>query len=477
MSVMVQIASVVPLLLAALVFAGFPASVLFQAIGQARPLSATELITCALAGAAIVAFSRFALLPGLAERAAGRICDLRTPPVWLILAVGIVVRVLSWTLVEPAASSDGATYLKLANQLLAGDGYGSEQSRAYWPPGFAFALFPLLKVLEPSFALLVFALLTYLGASWGMLRLGESIGLGTWVAWPLAILSVWPTHVLMTGLPEKELLVIATLPWILWAALKTSKQLSFALLAGVLVGAITLVQPSFQLLPIFAVALSAMFGVPLRRLAPALGLALVGAAIVIAPWTYRNHLVFGQHVLVSTNGGSNLYRANNELATGAYVQVGKVDVESLPELESDRVGKQLAVQWIRENPSDFLKLTAARVLLFPGDHSYGAFAAFRADPDSIPKWFYLALKAGTAVSWLLLWALVLGAAWKLWLRKYPPKPELLFVLVPWLYLSGIHAFFESGSKYHLPTLACMLVWMVGLLRELAKPRASLTQNR
>ena len=465
-----------PLLLAALVFAGFPASVIFQAIGQARPLSATELMACALAGIVIVVLARFLLLPGLATSLAHRLARVRTPSVWVVIAAGLFVRVISWALIEPAASSDGAAYLKLANQLLAGQGYGGEQARAYWPPGLAFALVPLLAAFESSTALLVFALVTYLIASWGMLRLGEQVRLEAWVVWPLAVLAVWPTHVLMSGLPEKELIVIALLPWILWAALKTTSRLSYALLAGVLVGAVTLVQPSFQLLPFFAMVLAALYGAPLLRLLPALGLSLLGAAIVIAPWTYRNHVVLGQTVLVSTNGGSNLYRANNELATGGYVQVGKVDVEALPELESDRVGKELAVEWIRENPKEFLQLTAARVLLFPGDHSYGAFAAFRADPDRIPKWSYLGLKAGTAATWLLMWALVAGAAWRLWLHRQSVRPELLFVLVPWLYLSGIHAFFESGSKYHLPTLACMLVWMVAMLRELAGPRSSLTPS-
>jgi hypothetical protein len=471
------IGRILPLLLAALVFAGFPTSMVFQAIGQARPLMVSELFACAVAGAALVALGRFVLLPGAALSVARRLDSFRPPPLWLVIVAGLTFRVLIWALVEPVASSDGATYLKLANQLLVGDGYGSQQSLAYWPPGLAFALVPLLAAFDTAFALLVFSLLAYLISSWGMWKLGERIGLGAWAAWPLVMLAVWPTHVLMSGLPEKELLVIALLPWILWAALKTSSRLTYALLAGVLVGAITLVQPSFQLLPFFAVVLAAAFGAPLRRLVPALGLALLGAAIVIAPWTYRNYLVLGQTVLVSTNGGSNLYRANNELATGGYVQLGTVDVESLPELESDRVGKALAVRWIRDNPQDFLRLTAARVLLFPGDHSYGAFAAFRADPDRIPKWSYLALKAGTAATWLLLWALVLGAAWLLWLRRQTVQPETLFMLVPWLYLSGIHAFFESGSKYHLPTLACMLVWMVALFRELISSRPSLTPAR
>jgi len=209
---------------------------------------------------------------------------------------------------------------------------------------------------------------------------------------------------------------------------------------------------------------------PWRRAMVLFGAVLIGAAVVVTPWTLRNMAVLGETVMVSTNGGSNLYRANNELATGGYVAVGQVDVEALPELESNREGKRLALEWILGHPAEFAQLTLGRVLLFPGDHSYGAYAAFRADPDRVPRVLYLALKAATAATWLLLWALIVGAVWWHWQerRRLPGGASLL--ILPWLYLAGIHAIFESGSKYHLPTLACMLLLVVLLCRSTLVPR-------
>lgn len=462
-----SIARLLPLGLSALVVAGFPASVLFQVIGQSRPLAWPEMSACVAFGVLVVWLARYVGVPKWATRVGALQLDIRNPPLWAVIAVGTVVRVFSWVLVEPRPSSDGATYLELASRLLAGAGYGSESFKAYWPPGFALVLYPLIAVLPSGLALLVFGLASYLVTSFGMLWLGRAIGLGGLAMWPVALLAIWPGHVLMTGLPEKELLVIGLLPWILWGCIQLQRRLAWGGLAGVLLGVVVLIQPSFQLIPFFAAVLLAAYGVPFRRIALGLLVVLAGAAAVIAPWTARNHAIFDKVVLVSTNGGSNFYRANNELATGGYLAVGKVDVEALPELEADRVGKQLAVKWIGENPADFARLVAARVLLFPGDHSYGAFAAFRDDPSRIPRVAYLALKATAALPWLLAWALVVGAAWQLCIHRRPPVKATLFLLVPWLYLSGIHAFFESGSKYHLSAMACMMVWVTAMLSEAA----------
>jgi hypothetical protein len=461
------------LVLGALVFAGFPASLVFQAIGQSRPLGWLEMLGCGLAGLAVLWLARASWLPGLAAMAARFLQRVEAPSLGVILVLGVALRVALQWLIDPSPASDGAAYVSLAQGLIERGEYGNDAVRAYWPPGMAFVLVPLLAVAPLPLALGVYTVVCFVLAALGLYRLGSSLGLGAHAKWPPMLLAVWPTHALMSGLPEKELLVIALLPWILWAARQAcltagegGVRWSSALVCGLLLGAVVLLQPSFQLLPPFAAVLALIAGQHWRSVLGTLVVVCIGAAVVIAPWTLRNLSVLGEPVLVSTNGGGNLYRVNNELATGAYLAVGKIDVEALPELEANREGKRLAVEWIKAHPWDFLQLTAGRVLLFPGDHSGGAYAAFRADPERLPRAAYLVLKAGTAATWLALWGVLLASAWVYWKGRSPVPAGALLLLVPWLYLSGIHAIFESGSKYHLPALGVVLLMFVLMLQSM-----------
>jgi hypothetical protein len=332
----------------------------------------------------------------------------------------------------------------------------------------AFALVPFLALFEPSAALPLFGLSCFVIAALGLYRLGERLGLGTFAAWSSWLLALWPTHVLMTGLPENELLVIALLPWVVWAARTAPAQPLSGVLAGMLLGAMVLIQPSFQLLLLLAAGLVWLVGVvSARQVATVLFAVVLGAALVLAPWTLRNLAALGEPVLVSNNGGSNPYRAHNELTTGALVVMGNVGVEALPEQQANREGKRLAVEWISKHPGHFLHLSAGRVLIYPRDDSSGAYAAFRADPDRAPRAAYLALKTGTAVTWLVLWGLIAAAAWQALReqRALPPGKGLLVLL--WSCLAGIHTFFASGSKYHLSAIGCVLLLAVLLLRRQA----------
>jgi uncharacterized membrane protein YhaH (DUF805 family) len=140
-----------------------------------------------------------------------------------------------------------------------------------------------------------------------------------------------------------------------------------------------------------------------------------------------------------------------------------VDVEAKGEIESNREGKRLALEWVREHQTEFLRLCATRVLLFPGDHSYAAYAAFRSRQSPLPRVGYLSLKSVVALPWLVLWVLMVSTAWALTSRRTRTAPGLWILLMPHAYLSAIHSIFESGSKYHLPATLPLLVLAVALV--------------
>lgn len=444
----------------ALVFAGFPASLAFQSASPSAPLSWAWVAGCSSAGVVAALLAVWAGAPVLALWRA--VLGVLRGRLWMALVAGLVLRLVWVVTVQPAPASDGAAYLSLAQGLLTHGEFRAGPTRAYWPPGMAFALLPFLAAL-PSAALAVaaFGLVFFVVGALGTYSLARRLGLddGAAVA-AVWLAALWPAHVMLAGLPEKELIVIALMPWALRWSCDALQRWPAAAAAGLLVGAMMLVQPSLQLLPVLAAAVALLLRQPFVAVLRAAVLAVLAMLLVVTPWSMRNLRVLGHPVLVSTNGGSNLYRANNELATGAFVAAGKVDVESLPELEGDRVGKRLAVEWVRSRPLDFLRLCATRVLLFPGDQSYPAYAAFRADPDRLPRLAYLGLKATAALPWLLLWVAAVHGVGRVLRRAAaaPPLPWLL--LLPTAYLTAIHAVFESGTKYHLPTLLPVLVLLV-----------------
>lgn len=449
------------------VFAGFLATAWFQR-GDGTSVMSWGTIAVAWIVAAVLALvaSRVppSLLSGLGERV------LRLPlGIGGAIAVGIVLRITVALVLQPQAASDGASYLALAQRLVAEGAYHSDGTLAFWPPGLPLALAPLLALGLPArFAVLVLGVAAFVASAVGLARLVGRLGAPAWAGLAAWMLALWPTHVLCAGLPEKELLVIAILPWAVERAIVAYRgSWAAAATAGVLMGLAVLVQPSLQLLPPAAALLAAVLSrrVSVKGLG-ATSIAVIAMLAVVSPWTVRNLTVLGAPVFVSTNGGDVLYRANNELATGAYTPAGAVDLRQLDELARDRESKRLAVEWITGNPGGFGHLVAVKSLLFLGDDSYGAFVVFQRGKVTIARSSYLAVKLGSAMPWLVMWFLMLAFAVQRARWPRDAKADAAwFVLLPTVYLLAIHSVFESGPKYHLPLLATSIAafaWMLSL---------------
>lgn len=464
---MPQALRAVLILLAMGVLAGFFATLAFQQTDGSAPISWGVIGTAWLLATliALAVLKTPATLWGLAK---SNFPMLGTGLAVTIL-IGLAVRLAVALVVAPQATSDGASYLALAQQMATTGTYGTEGARAFWPPGLPLVLTPLLWIGLPSqSAVLIYGLLSYVIAAIGIFRLGQRLGLQSWVALPLWMLTLWPGHILCTGLPEKELLVIAVMPWIIERAVHALRgSLLAACAAGALTGIAVLVQPSLQFLPI-AGTVVALVLTRNRGIVVAGGvLATLAMLLVVSPWTLRNYQVFGAPLLVSSNGGDVLNRANNDKATGAYTPKASIEVVGLGELAADKESKRLAINWISANPVRFLQLSMGKALLFLGDDSYGAYAALRKGNPNTSRNVYLAAKLVCAIPWLLTWLLILACLLKRPLHNHEfDLPAVCMLVTPMLYLLAIHSVFESGPKYHLPTLPIALVLFAVLLNRL-----------
>lgn len=473
------------LVLAVACIGGLPMVIWFQSTGHhatASPPPVAVIAVCAALGLAVLAAACWLQRP--LQRIFG--------PVWdklcahaggfaLALLVGLVARALVGLWLEPAPASDGATYVSLARQLALEGSYGIEGERAIWPPGLPLLLAPMLMLGIPErWAILAMGLATFAVGMFGMRALLARMALTRGVGIALWVFALWPTYMLMSALPEKELIIIALLPWVAERTLVamgagTARQaVGASVAAGGLLGICMLTQPSFQLLPVGLLLLVLLTARrPVRAALPVV-LATLAMLLVVTPWTWRNMQALGHPVLVSTNGGSVLYRANNELATGVYTERGTVTLEHVPnEVERDAGYKRMAREWITANPGGFAHLAAAKLLFFMGDDSYGAYAVFSRGGVDLPRQAYLVLKLATAVMpWMLLWLALGVMAWR-WrpgrpsqgAAPVPPVVAAAVLALPVLYLAAIHSVAESGPKYHvvtIPMVCALLAVMLSL---------------
>jgi 4-amino-4-deoxy-L-arabinose transferase-like glycosyltransferase len=234
-----------------------------------------------------------------------------TPRVWpsaaVVFVVALAVR-LAHVLALRASPYfarpvlDAETYYWAARALAAGEGWAE---RVYWqPPGYPYFLAAVLRVAGPGFLAprlvqaVLGALTAALTCALGARVFGSAVGLGAGLVVALyGLLIYYDAEFLPPSLAIS--LQMATL----WAAARAPDECGGRgwCLTGLLGGLTAVVNaPALVLLPILGIAAR-------RRI----GWVLLGAILAIAPVTARNWIQGRELVVISSNGGINLYLGNN----------------------------------------------------------------------------------------------------------------------------------------------------------------------
>lgn len=434
------------------VLVAVPALAWQQATGA---LGTTPILACLVSAIAVglAAFSYRASLVHALQALFARTANV-PPRKWLagVLAGGLALRA-AWALAFPAGTfSDGAIYLALAHKLAAGEPYFIAGGYAYWPPGYPMFLTAWLQLpLSNAAIALLSNLLLYVLTSLVLWRLTDRVAGQQAARLATLILALWPNYLANVVTAEKENLLIFLLPTVLLLYTYRSSKLLPRFAAGILLGFAALVQPSVLLFPSVLLCYELLQRSPWRSAIVSLAMLVLGMALVIAPWSARNNRVFGEFLLISSNGGENLYRANNPLATGGYIKHGEVDLDNLGELERGRTGFKLAKEWISSHPADFAGLVLAKQKLFLGDDSFGQYVSIRLGGGN--EKVFLVTKLAANAFWYGMWASLLA----LWLRNSRPRDAALHstLILGYAYFFVLHSVFESGGKYHLAPLALL----------------------
>lgn len=264
---------------------------------------------------------------------------------------------------------DERDYNWLAKSILGGNGYVDAGGRptAYRPPGWPLILSGIYSLWDRPLAAKLFNALAHAGAAWLLAILAARITPRGRVFAPLLLL-LYPLnlHAASTLYPQTvgSVLLLA----ILLLLDNRRRGVAAAAAAGVLFGLLVLAIPAFLL--VVPLILAGSWITDRRR--PALfagrsAMLLLCAALVVAPWTLRNARVLGGFIPVSTNSGKNLLLGNSEnTRPNSGVNVGlkhyRDEVRGMNEPETDARLRQLAVEWICNNPGTAAKLYVLKAL-------------------------------------------------------------------------------------------------------------------
>ncbi|MGB7159769.1 MAG: glycosyltransferase family 39 protein [Tepidisphaeraceae bacterium] len=390
----------------------------------------------------------------------------------LLLFVALAIR-LGWAMTRPADAAsvdqlpDQREYLETARNLLYGEGLG------FVDPRFGQKVYAFRTPGYPAF-------LAACGANVRVARVVQAIldtgtvlaayllarrWLSKWASLFAALLVAFnPFLIYFCGLLLTETLFTAMLAWAMvllaWPGAITSVgKARLAWIGGVLLLALAvLVRPGAIGLPVGL----AVCGVLVNRRAsnayhlgsfwplPVAATALLLTGLVLLPWAYRNHLVVGQWIWTSTNGGFTAYDGFNPDADGSSNQSF---VQAMPQLgRMDEVGRSKyltarARDYTDAHPGRVTELAIAKIARMWSPKPLS---------DDFGRPLYVAAALLYGAPFFLL--VIVGV-----FSSPLPLSAKVFLLSPAVYLTVVHALSVGSLRYRVPAEVPMAVVAAGVV--------------
>ena len=412
----------------------------------------------------------------------------RPGALWLIAALFILPRGAA-ILLDVTPTSDADWYYWQAQNLAAGKGYigGTGAPTAFWPPGWPMALSLAFRL--GGVSTLAVGLFNLAAAALGAVivhdlarRLFPEPGSGRLA---VLLLALYPNNALYVPLALTEAFYTTLLLAGCWL-LVARPAWTGLVAAGLVFGFATLVKAqTLVVVPlVFAIALLREGGLR-QRLVPMAGraaLVLAVAAMVVAPWTLRNHRALGVWVMVSSNGGYTLLTGNNDSARGGYTPedpvVRALDARKaeLGELAHDAEAKRLGAEWIKAHPARFAALVPLKFLRLWGPDGEGQWAYEMGSPAfAKAPLAFLALRAANQLWYFALLGLFTLAARRAVRERLQAGQRVIdWWLLPYgiaAYPTAICLVFSGQSRFHYPAMpfVCMAAawWLAGTVQKRA----------
>lgn len=374
----------------------------------------------------------------------------------MVIVLALTLRLIWAWWVPVIPYSDGEAYDAFARTLVQHGifGWTASEPTSFWPPGTTFlhaGLFALFGIRYEPIVALNIAL--SLGMVWTTARLAARFWGQKTAALSALILAIWPTLVMYPTILASELpfLFLTLLALDLWTHPKLGLT-PRALLAGLALGFAALVRPQALLLPlIYAAGLLLTVHASRRDLVDqvlCVTLAGIVMALVIAPWTWRNHQLYGEPVLISTNGGVTLWIGNSPGTDGRFREIPD-EYYRLPENERARVLGEEARAYILQDPVGFMVRAVKKLLYLYTNESVGVGWNSPGIRQAFGESWEHRLKRVTQATWALLCLLAAAGVWATLRNSGLMKTLFSPFMLTILYFTAIHVVVVSQDRYHL----------------------------
>jgi 4-amino-4-deoxy-L-arabinose transferase-like glycosyltransferase len=280
-----------------------------------------------------------------------------------IVLIAFALRLLWLLLIPVIPVSDSVMYHEFAKSISSGNGYAFPAGNltAYWPVGTP-AIYAFLYTLfgESFIVIAVFNLVVGLLTLVLMMQLAR-----LWFNEPTAYIvgilyAIWPSQIQFTTILASETIfnVFILLGLFFWYR-PQSNTLSNWIIGTIFFVAATYVRPIALLVPFILIGLSFLRGFDFKQLFSSSIVTVITMTILIAPWAARNHDLFGEFVLISTNGGPVFWMGNNPDSTGEYMPLPE-NLKFDSETERADYFKSEAIKHIKQEPGIFAKRLVKR---------------------------------------------------------------------------------------------------------------------
>jgi hypothetical protein len=398
--------------------------------------------------------------------------------IW-ILALACLIRLVWVFSIEIEPIIDFKTYFERGQEIAQGEGYHEgDRPTAWFPVGYPAFLAILFSIFPTSVTTVELSnVALQLIAIW----FSGLIAFNIWnqraiMNLTMLLLACWPNHLAYCSIIATESLFSALSLAAVYCLMKGRERLSFSMVSGILFGLSALVKTQAILLP--AVLFGSWFICRIWKNPGLVKTLIIRGALtyiimlsVILPWSLRNYKTFGQFVLISTNGGINLFIGNNPISNGCYT-LYQDQVEALGETrheaELDKKASQAAWKYIQDHPGHFTRLMRLKLYHLYYTDTEGLGWIQQAYTPMSPPWtqgmlllrvlnrgFYYVIIACSLI-WVVLQI-------KCPARMPADKDFCWFGLGMILFITALYILFFGNPRFHYPLIPWMIMYTVALI--------------
>ena len=386
-----------------------------------------------------------------------------------LFILALIPRLLYVVQIETPPFSDEKDYEKCALNFITGHGLiMNDMYKAYRAPAYPLFIAAIYKI-SPGNVLLVRIIQAVLGALlpvilYVIIRLIPYKSVSGWkiYLWPMfvGIQAVFmDSFIFFTGQMLTETIFCLQLSAFIllcglvlgWFYFKNS-SLYIWILMGVMAGITTLTRPVFLLI-FLGMLFFICFKIGIKNLKSTVLIAFVFCILTILPWTFRNRIVLGHWVPVTTNTGVNFYIGHNPYysywSTGD--KTGIRNRTDFNEIEESNYFFKLGLDYIKSNPGQFLKNIPVKL--------YNLYLAPWPKERPFKPWPWFGnereLRFAGGIKWpTLSWGIVylLPGIAGIIFAVYKKEKWAVFLLILIIIYSGSYVLFFTRARFLVPII-------------------------